>query len=148
MPTVYKRKYQKRPPTGTLTEDQLSWLADGWCLDGTPAYIDALPFETLDAARAAWELHRAEVIAEVHAVKGKRARLIPESWWRFESTEGLKQLAGPKPRKPVELWRGEPRMWASAKVSASTRFETEAKYLTRLGISRATLRRKEVDNAS
>ena len=140
MPTK-KKSFRARTGASKLTEDQWSWLVDGWTLDGNPELIGNLPFTNLDAARAAWNEHREQVIALTREAEGSLSRLIPSAWWLFDAREGLRQLSGPKPLEPVKLWRGMPKMWASYEDSEAAVFETEAEYLARLNIDVATLRR-------
>ena len=121
-----------------LTEDQLDWLCNGWCMDiDTP---DRLPFTDMEAARRAWIGHRFDVIAQSRA----EGQLIPVAWWKFEnpSQEGKTQLSGPAPLQPVELYRGAPKMWRSYEDCCAAIFESDEAYLSRLGYIRQTLRRK------
>lgn len=135
---------------GELTEDQLDYLISGWCLDSVVGggYADGMPFEDIDAAKAVWKVHRTLIIEQSRAEAKDRYRdgsrrpvqFIPWAFWRFEATEGLRQLSGPKPLEPVELSNGTPRMWKTYEEWKAAEFESESDYCSRLGISPKTLR--------
>ena len=136
----YKNMVAKRATgLGELSPDQKEYLIEGETLD------DDFPFQSIETMAAAWKHHRAAILAEMPEIEhfeGGRVsiepRLLPWVWWRLESTEPRKQLAGRKPpRDPEELWRtffGRVVLWKSYEDSATARFETDQEYLKRMKI--------------
>ncbi len=124
---------------GKLTQDQLDYLTDGFCLDGAPDerwQISGrlMPFPSWAALEKAWEDNRAEVRAQVEKQKSWSKELRSWSWWTFDSPEPKRQLSGPKPVKGCGLYRGLPGAWESYEDSKAAIFETDFEYLKRLDL--------------
>ncbi len=96
MPVSKVKKYTKSG-AGELTDDQLDYLASGWCLDGDPAtgcWIEPIrdcrarewiPFESEAAMEAAWKKHKAEVVKKVESESSWDDRKIPWAQEVFEN---------------------------------------------------------------
>ena len=140
MPVSKVKKYTKSG-AGELTDDQLYYLASGWCLDGMPEerwMVDyrSMPFPSWEDLEKAYKKHKAEVQAKVEEQRSWAKKLRAWAWWEYEAPEPRRQLSGPKPLKENFLIYGKPAHWETYEDSRKAVSETDYEYLKRLGLLR------------
>ena len=135
MPTIRKRKYQRRYPN-ELSDDQKDNLLSGFSLGPEP-------FSSEEERRKAWTAHRDELMQYIghtsgpgfYSQNGLRLGTRPAAWWQYDAKEPRRRLHGDISIKPIgeEIsGNGTLRFWTAA--VHDDEFETQHEYLRRHGL--------------
>ncbi len=115
-----KKPKRRRRFTDQLTQMQNMFLKSGF-------YFGRNPFRLDSEAKAAWEFHREDILAEhIRDHPGTR----PWGWWEFESTEPRLQIRDGPEAVGDRFYLGKPSGFTD--VPPDGMFESELAYLTRL----------------